>query len=115
LWEIMPLEGRRNASVTASPPTDHRANRFLAALAPDDFALLEPQLEALLLPQGSVLYEPGDPIRYTYFPHDAIVSLVDVIADGCETARPFDPSQRKRIALVQRHKTEIRWGHDRRR
>jgi CRP-like cAMP-binding protein len=78
----MPLEGRRNASVTASPPTDHRANRFLAALAPDDFALLEPQLEALLLPQGSVLYEPGDPIRYTYFPHDAIVSLVDVMADG---------------------------------
>jgi CRP-like cAMP-binding protein len=29
-----------------------------------------------------VLYEPGDPIRYTYFPHDTIVSLVDVLEDG---------------------------------
>jgi CRP-like cAMP-binding protein len=63
-------------------PPDHRANRFLAALEPDDFAVLEPHLEAVILPRGTVLYEPSDPIRYTYFPHDAIVSLVDVMADG---------------------------------
>jgi CRP-like cAMP-binding protein len=64
------------------PPNDHRANRFLAALEPDDFALLEPHLEAVVLPRSSVLYEPGDRIRHTYFPHDAIVSLVDVMEDG---------------------------------
>jgi CRP-like cAMP-binding protein len=29
-----------------------------------------------------VLYEPADPIRDTYFPHDVIVSLVDVMEDG---------------------------------
>jgi CRP-like cAMP-binding protein len=29
-----------------------------------------------------VLYDMGDPIRYTYFPHDAIVSLVNVMEDG---------------------------------
>ena len=29
-----------------------------------------------------MLYEPGDPIRHTYFPHGAIVSLVDVMEDG---------------------------------
>jgi CRP-like cAMP-binding protein len=61
---------------------DHQANRFLAALEPDDFAILKPYLEAVGLPRGTVLYEPGDPIRYTYFPHDAIVSLVDVMEDG---------------------------------
>lgn len=61
---------------------DHRANRFLAALEPDDFALLEPHLEAVILPRSTILYEPGDPIRHTYFPHDAIVSLVDVMEDG---------------------------------
>jgi CRP-like cAMP-binding protein len=61
---------------------DHRANRFLAALEPSDFALLESHLEAVILPRGTVLYEPGDPIHYTYFPHDAIVSLVDVMEDG---------------------------------
>jgi CRP-like cAMP-binding protein len=64
------------------PPNDHRANRFLAALEPDDFTLLEPHLEGVILRRGTVLYEPGDPIRYTYFPHDAIVSLVDVMEDG---------------------------------
>jgi CRP-like cAMP-binding protein len=62
--------------------TDHRANRFLAALEPDDFASLEPHLETAIQLRGTVLYEPGDPIRYTYFPHDTIVSLVDVLEDG---------------------------------
>jgi CRP-like cAMP-binding protein len=61
---------------------EHRANRFLAALDADDFALLEPHLEVLILPRGTVLYETGDPIRDIYFPHDAIVSLVDVMDDG---------------------------------
>jgi len=79
---IMPSEGRRNSSGGTGSPLGHRANRFLAALDAEDFALLEPHLEALILPRGTVLYETGDPIRYTYFPHDAIVSLVDVMEDG---------------------------------
>jgi CRP-like cAMP-binding protein len=78
----MPSKARRRSSeVTGSPP-DHRASRFLAALDAEDFAVLEPHLEAVILPRGTVLYEPGDPIRYTYFPHDVIVSLVDVMEDG---------------------------------
>ncbi len=78
----MPSEGRCSPSVASRLPSNHRANRFLAALDAEDFAFLEPQLEAVILPRGTVLYEPGDPIRYTYFPHDAIVSLVDVMEDG---------------------------------
>jgi len=61
---------------------NHRANRFLAALDAEDFVVLEPCLEAVILPRGTVLYEPGDPIRHTYFPHDAGVSLIDVMEDG---------------------------------
>jgi CRP-like cAMP-binding protein len=61
---------------------DHRANRFLEALEADDLASLEPHFECVMLLRGTVLYEPGDPIRYTYFPHDAIVSLIDVMEDG---------------------------------
>ncbi|WP_262299883.1 Crp/Fnr family transcriptional regulator [Microvirga sesbaniae] len=78
---IMPSQGRHPSGAAGSPP-DHCANRFLAALEAEDFAVLEPQLEAMILPRGTVLYEPGDPIRYTYFPHDAIISLVDVMEDG---------------------------------
>jgi CRP-like cAMP-binding protein len=78
----MPSEARHRPSGVTRAPPDHRANRFLAALDAEDFAFLEPQLEAVILPRGTVLYEPGDPIRYTYFPHDAIISLVDVMEDG---------------------------------
>jgi CRP-like cAMP-binding protein len=62
--------------------TNHRANCLLAALEPEDFAYLEPHLEAVILPRGTILYEAGDAIRYAYFPHDIIVSLVDVMEDG---------------------------------
>jgi len=60
----------------------HRTNWLLAALEPDDFALLEPHLELIELARGQVLYEPGDPIRHIYFPHQAVVSLVNVMDDG---------------------------------
>jgi CRP-like cAMP-binding protein len=60
----------------------HRANRLLAALEPEDFAYLEPHLEIVDLYRRQVLYEAGETIRYTYFPHDAVVSLVNVLEDG---------------------------------
>jgi CRP-like cAMP-binding protein len=60
----------------------HRANRLLAALEPEDFAFLEPHLEIITLHRKQVLYEAGEIICYTYFPHDAVVSLVNVLEDG---------------------------------
>lgn len=61
---------------------DHRRNWLLAALQPADLAYLEPHLETVILSKGMVLYEAGDPIRYTYFPHDAIVGLINVMEEG---------------------------------
>jgi CRP-like cAMP-binding protein len=60
----------------------HQDNRLLAALAPEDFALLEPYLTILDLRRGQILYEAGETISHTYFPHDAMVSLVTVMGDG---------------------------------
>ncbi|MPR13398.1 Crp/Fnr family transcriptional regulator [Microvirga tunisiensis] len=73
---------RRNLPEAQGPPKDHRANRLLAAMRPVDFALLEPHLKVVDLPRGAVVYEAGEIIRYTYFPHDAIVCLVEVMKDG---------------------------------
>jgi CRP-like cAMP-binding protein len=64
---------------------DHRTNRLLAALDSEDFTPLEPDLEVVELSRGQVLYEPGDVIRHVYFPHDAIISLVNVMEDGGTT------------------------------
>lgn len=61
---------------------DHRANRLLAALGPDDFAYLDPHLALVELQRGQVIYEAGETILYTYFPHNAVVSLVTVMLDG---------------------------------
>jgi CRP-like cAMP-binding protein len=58
-------------------------NRLLAAMAPEDLARLQPHLEVLEdLPRGTVLYKNGEPIRYAYFPHDCMISLVAVMEDG---------------------------------
>src|SRR5215213_6909997 len=78
----MPTERRHSLPMATIPPRDHRANRFLAALEPEDFAALESYLEIVDLSKGAVIYEAGESIRYTYFPHNAIVSLVEVMEDG---------------------------------
>jgi CRP-like cAMP-binding protein len=61
---------------------DHRANRLLAALNPEDFAYLEPQLEIVDLQQRQILCETGDTMRHAYFPHDTVISLLAAMADG---------------------------------
>jgi len=60
----------------------HRRNRLLAALEPDDFSWLEPHLETVELPRGKAIYQTGEAIRHSYFPHDAVVSLVTVLQNG---------------------------------
>jgi CRP-like cAMP-binding protein len=63
-------------------------NRILAALPQVDFEALEPQLEPVAMPLGQMLYEPGSPQRYAYFPTTAIASLHYVTESGAsaETA-----------------------------
>lgn len=68
--------------MTYDPKAEHRTNWLLAALNPEEFALLEPHLELVELTRGQVLYEPGDPIHHAYFPHYAVVSLVNLMEDG---------------------------------
>jgi CRP-like cAMP-binding protein len=51
-------------------------------MEPEDFSWLEPYLDIVDLPRGKVLFETGEQIRHTYFPHDAVVSLVTVLQGG---------------------------------
>lgn len=57
-------------------------NKLLALLAPEDYALLEPALERIELPQGFVLSAPGEPFEYCYFPFSGVVSTVVVSPSG---------------------------------
>jgi len=51
-------------------------NNLLAALTHREYQQLAPSLEPVTLTTGDVLHEPGEPIRYVYFPIDCVVSLL---------------------------------------
>ncbi|QRM29990.1 Crp/Fnr family transcriptional regulator [Microvirga sp. VF16] len=57
-------------------------NQLLAAVAPEDFVLLKPHLELVELRREQVLYEAGEIVRDVYFPHEAVISLVNILEDG---------------------------------
>jgi CRP-like cAMP-binding protein len=57
-------------------------NRLLAAMPDDAFALLDPDLRQITLPQGVVCYGAGDPIDQVYFPHTGMVSQLITTGDG---------------------------------
>ncbi len=61
---------------------DPRQNDLLAVLPPEEWARWQPELEAVNMPLGQVLYESGMAMTHVYFPATAIVSLLYVMEDG---------------------------------
>jgi CRP-like cAMP-binding protein len=57
-------------------------NRLLGVLPDAEYARMRPDLEAVELRLGSVLYEPGSVLRHIYFPTSSIISLLYVLQDG---------------------------------
>src|SRR6476660_6095161 len=66
------LKGRANGAPAA--------NRLLETLPKKEYARLLPKLKTVNLVLGEVLYEPGDLIKYVYFPNDSIVSLITEVS-----------------------------------
>ena len=66
---------------TAATP-DPKRNKILAALPPAEWERWQPQLEAIELSLGEVLYESGKTLEHVYFPTTAIVSLLYVMQNG---------------------------------
>ncbi|MDQ2938686.1 MAG: Crp/Fnr family transcriptional regulator [Acidobacteriota bacterium] len=61
---------------------DPLQNRLLAALSPDEFARLLPQMQGVSLSLGEVIYESGEQMEYVYFPTTAIISLLYIMENG---------------------------------
>jgi CRP-like cAMP-binding protein len=57
-------------------------NQVLAALSDEEYKRLSPHLEVVDLVQAQVLYEMGAPVKYVYFPFNALISLVTEMEDG---------------------------------
>src|ERR1700726_1406112 len=65
-----------------TPSPDPQENHLLAALPDVEWQRWLPLLEAVDLPLGAVLYEPGVTLTHVYFPTTAIVSLLYVMENG---------------------------------
>ncbi len=63
-------------------PDEPRENHLLAALPEAEWQRWRPQLEAVAMPLGQVLYESGSALSHVYFPTTAIVSLLYVMESG---------------------------------
>jgi len=66
---------------------NHRAhgaatvNRLLATLPKNEYKRLLPKLKTVDLILGEELYEPGEAIKYVYFPNDSIISLISELSE----------------------------------
>ena len=70
------------AKPLTTPVADPRTNQLLAALPLAEWQRWQPQLEAVELALGQVLYESGSTLGHVYFPTTAIVSLLYVMQSG---------------------------------
>lgn len=55
------------------------ANRVLASIPPKSYKRLQAQLEPVTLDFGQILYEPGKPIGFVYFPINCLISLLTAV------------------------------------
>jgi CRP-like cAMP-binding protein len=65
---------------TATP--DPAANHLFAALPPDEYARLVPDLAVVHLPGRTTLAAPEEPLDHAYFPLSGVISMTTTIADG---------------------------------
>ena len=55
-------------------------NRLLATLQKNEYKRLLPSLKTVNLILGEELYEPGEAIKYIYFPNNSIISLISEVS-----------------------------------
>lgn len=81
-WSAAPAKAPSSPMISI---TGAQQNELLRALSRTDLERLFCQLELVALPAGKHLFDFGDKIEYTYFPTNAIVSLLYVMEDGATT------------------------------
>lgn len=59
-----------------------KQNHILNALVTAELDHITPYLELVQLPVGKMIYEPGEQLRYAYFPTTCIISLHHILESG---------------------------------
>ncbi|WP_317205907.1 Crp/Fnr family transcriptional regulator [Janthinobacterium sp.] len=80
-----PAPARADAAATVISIAGAQQNDLLRALGGADLERLFAHLELVALPAGKHLFDFGERIEHSYFPTNAIVSLLYVMEDGATT------------------------------
>jgi len=75
---LLILIGQRFMSNLYTPQHNH----LLGALGAEEFNRLSVNLEPVDMPLGQVLHEPGEQLKYVYFPITSIVSMLYLLENG---------------------------------
>lgn len=62
--------------------SDPIKNRVLSSVQDGETEVLSPHLESVTLDPQQVLYPPGGPVEYVYFPESAVISMFVTLEDG---------------------------------
>jgi CRP-like cAMP-binding protein len=75
------IKSSRDSSLNSGANGAPGLNRLLAKLPKNEYKLLLPKLKTVSLILGEPLYEPGEAIKYVYFPNDSIISLISEVSE----------------------------------
>ena len=78
---IMHTRNVQNGFLNGSGNGGPAVNRLLASLPKNEYKRLLLKLKTVNLVLGEALYEPGDVIKYVYFPNDSIISLISELSE----------------------------------
>ena len=78
---LMAADPTAGVPLSAQPGKEPTAvtNCVLASIPARQYQRLRAQLEPIELKFGQVLYEPGEPIRFVYFPLNCLISLLTAV------------------------------------
>lgn len=57
-------------------------NLLLSSIPPDEYRRLELHMECVVMDLREVLCQPGDPVRYAYFPLSSMISSIVLLKEG---------------------------------
>ena len=79
--ENMNTRKLQNGFLNRSADGAAAVNRLLATLPKNEYKRLLPNLKTVNLVLGEELYQPGEAIKYVYFPNDSIISLISELSE----------------------------------
>jgi len=66
----------------SDPPPRPLKNWILAGLLPNEIEAALPRLERVSFCSNEIVFRPGEPSLYVYFPEEAVISLLAIMEDG---------------------------------